>query len=136
MNIMKMQKERAETTMGNRKLISQRLSGNALYIEGPDYTWAKWQESMVNKRGLKNAKRERKAVLGHSVVSYFLRPRGPQPTGLLCSWNLSPKNTGVGCHFLLQGIFPTQGSNLLLLRWQADSFTTSITWDAQEARTG
>ena len=32
------------------------------------------------------------------------------------------KNTGVDCHFLLQGIFPTQGSNLLLLRllhWQA-----------------
>ena len=28
-----------------------------------------------------------------------------------------------GCHFLLQGIFPTQGSNLHLL-WQADSFTT------------
>ena len=26
------------------------------------------------------------------------------------------KNTGVGCHFLLQGIFPTQGSNLHLLR--------------------
>ena len=50
MNIMKMQKERAETTMGKQKLISQRVSGNALYIEGPDYTWAKWQESMVNKR--------------------------------------------------------------------------------------
>ena len=31
------------------------------------------------------------------------------------------KNTGVGCHFLLQGIFPTQGSNLRLLHWQADS---------------
>ena len=132
MNIMKMQKERAETTMGKRKLISPRLSGNALDIEGPDYTWAKWQESMVNKRGLKNAKRERKAVLGHSVVSYFSRPHGPQPTGLLCSWNFSPKNTGVGCHFLLQGIFPAQGSNLLLLHWQAGSFTTSITWDAQE----
>ena len=26
------------------------------------------------------------------------------------------KNTGVGCHFLLQGIFPTEGSNLRLLR--------------------
>ena len=25
------------------------------------------------------------------------------------------KNTGVGCHFLLQGIFPTQGLNLGLL---------------------
>ena len=28
----------------------------------------------------------------------------------------------VGCHFLLQGIFPTQGLNLLLLHWQVDSF--------------
>ena len=31
------------------------------------------------------------------------------------------KNTGVGCHFLPQGIFPTQGSNLSLLHWQANS---------------
>ena len=34
------------------------------------------------------------------------------------------KNTGVGCHALLQGIFPTQGSNpclLYLLYWQAGS---------------
>ena len=34
------------------------------------------------------------------------------------------KNTAVGCHALLQGIFPTQGSNpclLCLLNWQADS---------------
>ena len=37
------------------------------------------------------------------------------PTRLLCPWNCSSKNTGVGCHFLLQGIFPTQGSNLGLL---------------------
>ena len=28
------------------------------------------------------------------------------------------KNTGVGCHFLLQGIFPTQGLNLGLLHWK------------------
>ena len=28
------------------------------------------------------------------------------------------KNTEVGCHFLLQGIFPTQGSNPCLLHWQ------------------
>ena len=31
------------------------------------------------------------------------------------------KNTGVGCHVLLQGIFPSQGSNLHLLHWQAYS---------------
>ena len=31
------------------------------------------------------------------------------------------KNTGTGCHFLFQGIFLTQGSNLHFLHWQADS---------------
>ena len=30
---------------------------------------------------------------------------------LLCPWDSPGKSTGVGCHFLLQGIFPTQGSN-------------------------
>ena len=30
---------------------------------------------------------------------------------LLCPWDFPGKSTGVGCHFLLQGIFPTQGSN-------------------------
>ena len=34
---------------------------------------------------------------------------------LLCPLNSSGKNTGVGCHFLLQGIFPTQMSNMGLL---------------------
>ena len=31
---------------------------------------------------------------------------------LLCPWDFPGKNTGMGHHFLLQGIFPTQGSNL------------------------
>ena len=34
---------------------------------------------------------------------------------LLCPWNSSGKNPGVGCHLLLYGIFLTQGSNLNLL---------------------
>ena len=33
---------------------------------------------------------------------------GLQSTVLLCPWNFPGKNTGAGCHFLLQGIFPTQ----------------------------
>ena len=33
----------------------------------------------------------------------------------ILSWDFPGKNTGVGCHFLLQGIFPTQGLNLSLL---------------------
>ena len=36
-------------------------------------------------------------------------------------WNFSGKNSGVGCHFLLGGIFPTQGMNPHLLQWQSDS---------------
>ena len=36
-------------------------------------------------------------------------------TRLLCSWNSPGKNTGVGCHFPLQGIFPSQYLNLCLL---------------------
>ena len=47
-----------------------------------------------------------------------------QPTRLLCQWNFSGKNTGVGCHFLFP--FPTRRSNLCLLcllYWQA-FFTT------------
>ena len=43
----------------------------------------------------------------------------PQYSPMVCQAPLSMefpgKNTGVGCHFLLQGIFPTQGSNLNLL---------------------
>ena len=30
---------------------------------------------------------------------------------LLCPWNFPGKNSGVGSHFLPQGIFPTQGLN-------------------------
>ena len=29
----------------------------------------------------------------------------------LCPWDFPGKNTGIGCHFFLQGIFLTQGSN-------------------------
>ena len=37
------------------------------------------------------------------------------PTRLLCPWDSPGKNTGMGCHSLLQGIFPIQGSNPGLL---------------------
>ena len=50
-----------------------------------------------------------------SVVSNSLRPQALQPTRLLHPWDFPGKNTGVGCHFLLQEIFPTQGLNPGLL---------------------
>ena len=33
------------------------------------------------------------------------------PSRLLCPWDSPGRNTGVACHALFQGIFPSQGSN-------------------------
>ena len=54
-------------------------------------------------------------VCVRSVVSSSLQLHGWQPTSLLCPWNFPGRNTGVGCHFLLQGIFLTWGLNTCLL---------------------
>ena len=43
------------------------------------------------------------------------------PQELLWPWDFPRKNTGVGCHFFLQGIFLTQASDSNLLHWQAGS---------------
>ena len=58
-----------------------------------------------------------------------LRPHGLKPARLLCPWDSPGKNTGVGCHALLQGIFPTQESNpclLPLLHWLAGSLQLAL----------
>ena len=39
----------------------------------------------------------------------------PSPARLPCQWDSPGKNTGLGCHFLLQGIVPSQQSNSGLL---------------------
>ena len=55
-------------------------------------------------------------VCVNSGVAYYSH-QGPLSLGF-------PRHTGVGCRFLLQGIFPTQASNprlLRLLHWQAES---------------
>ena len=57
-----------------------------------------------------------------SVASWTVAAR------LLCPWDFPGKKTGVGCRFLLQGIFPAQGSNLCLLGllyWQVGSLQLS-----------
>ena len=43
-----------------------------------------------------------------------------------CQWNFPDKTTGVGSHFLLQGIIPTQGSNLILSPALAGGFFTTV----------
>ena len=49
--------------------------------------------------------------VSHSVMSNSLRPYGLYSARLLCPWDFPGKNIGVGCHFLLQRTFSTQGSN-------------------------
>ena len=62
-------------------------------------------------------------LLSHSVMSIY--------DPMHCSpWDFPGRDTGVGCHFLLQGIFPTQGSNLHLLQVSciAGGFFTAEPW--------
>ena len=55
------------------------------------------------------------ASVTHPVMSDSLQPRELQSTRLLCPWDSPGKNPRVGCYFLLQGTFLTQGSNPGLL---------------------
>ena len=81
-------------------------------------------------------------LFSHSVASDSLRPHGLQPAKLFSPWESPGKNTGVGCHFLLQGdlpdpgimpvlqgIFPTQGSCLYLLHYRQILYLCA-TWEA------
>ena len=81
-------------------------------------------QSLTRLKWLSSSSSSRMCTLSLSCV-WFLRPCGPQPSRLLCSWNFPGENTAVGCHFLrFQGIFPTEGVNprlLCLLHWQAES---------------
>ena len=64
-------------------------------------------------------------LFGRSVVSNSVETPWMESARVLCPWDVPGKNTGVGCHFLLQGIFLTQGLNPRLLNWQADSLPLS-----------
>jgi len=59
----------------------------------------------------------------------LLWPRDCNHARLLCPWDSPGKNTGVGCHFLLQGIFPTQQSNSHLLHCRGIPYHWA-TWEA------
>ena len=56
-----------------------------------------------------------------SATSDSLQPHGLEPTRLLCLWNFPGKNTGVDCHFLLQGDPPNAEIKLVYPALQVDS---------------
>ena len=56
-----------------------------------------------------------KALFDQSCLTLCGHMDYTQPTRLLCLRDSAASDTGVGCHVLLRGIFPTQGWNLHLL---------------------
>ena len=67
------------------------------------YVFTKVAQEEDKRKALGRLKKDSES---RSVVSDFLRPHRLQSP-----WNFPGRNTGVGSLSLLQGIFPTQGSN-------------------------
>ena len=86
-----------------------------------------------------------KQLLQFSMLQHFhqscptLQLHGLQLIRLLWPWSFPSKNSGVGCHVLLQGIFPTQGSNpclphllncrRILYYWTTKEALSYYTWE-------
>ena len=81
---------------------------------GPEGQWSKMQAKDCGYFNMSVG------LLAHSCPILW-GPMDCSPPSSFCPWDSSGKNTGMSCHFFLQGIFPTQGSNPRLLHWQADS---------------
>ena len=102
-----------------------------LYLVGHHAQLKLWRSDLLLKRIVYKKKKKDSINIGGccccccSVVSNSLQLHGLEPTRLLCPWDIPGKNTGGGCHFLLQGIFLTQGLNSYLLHWQTDSLLLS-----------
>ena len=76
------------------------------------------------------------AMLSSSVYPTLCDPMDCSLPGSSIPGDSPGKNTRMDCHALLQGIFPTQGSNprlLYLLYWQAGSLPLAPTWEAHPA---
>ena len=77
-----------------------------------EVTWYQKRQPIESSLSVHQKQGEMKSL---SRVRLFATPWTVACTRLLHPWDFLGKNTGVGCHFLLQGIFPTQGLNPGLL---------------------
>ena len=84
------------------------------FLSSQIYIWMIWVISKITQRGFSTF-----LLKCYSAMADPLQPHGLYPTRLLSPWDSPGKNSGVGCHSCLQGIFLTQGSNphLLRCRW-------------------
>ena len=82
-------------------------------------------------------------ILWHPIAQSYptlCDPMDCSPPGSSVHGDSPGKNTGVGCHALLQGIFPTQGSNPGLphcrqIFYQLNHLKHIIQWKVQERQT-
>ena len=99
-----------------------------------------WQASVheVSKSRTQPGDQACACMLSCFKTSDSLRLYGLQPFRPLCPWDSLGKNTGVGCHFLLQGIFLTRNGrrvSYVYLHWLPVFFTTSATLEALSTHT-
>ena len=91
---------------------AQETSGARCCQGTPVWSWwglVLYPEGMKDTEGIQTKEQKNKTISwmwSRSVMSHSLRP-----TRVLCPWDFPGNSTGVDCHFLLQGIFPTQWSN-------------------------
>ena len=75
----------------------------------------KWFQSLISGTYKGHSRERGRSVLVAQSFPTLCNPTDYKPVRFLRLWDSPGKNTGVGCHFLLQEIFPTQGSNPWLL---------------------
>ena len=97
----------------SRRSRSTRRLSNASNEEASDQNLqAGAKQSAGNGPGRQEEPAEETASCMHADPTRLLQPPGLQPARLLSPWDSPGRNTGVGGHSFLQGIFLTQGLNL------------------------
>ena len=92
---------------------------NSYHCQNKQFVWAHWLCWLDSNKCIYKTSRDfmnyEMQNISSSVMSDSSQSHWLQPSRLLCPWNSPGKNTGVGSHSLLQGIFWIQGLNLCLL---------------------
>ena len=93
------------------------------YTENLNELWGFYANNQVTDHGIQFLKNSCSTM--KVKVKSCLTLWDPMDTRLLRPWDFLGKSTGVGCHFLLQEIFPTQGSNPGLPHWRQTLYRLS-----------
>ena len=99
--------------LGVRGVVSRNFSGE-VKLELISRPSPKKRNAKKQNLNLKEEHACMRVTLSPSCLT-LCHPMHCSPARLLCPWYSPGKNTALGCRALLQGIFPTQGSNLHLL---------------------